>query len=284
MNIINNTMIESGHILVAMKDADGEDNKPITLTSYGQIIDYNEQQYGIFFSINQFNNNRRIKDNIKKICAWAIDLDNDPKPIQKDLINTSPLPPSLIIESKRGYHVYWYAEDATMRNYDHIMKALIERFNGDPRAKDLCRMLRVPDTFHWKDPANPFLITEREHNKFVYSESKMMRRFKINEQKKVHNKSYIHKSFNFNNYSEMDCVEGLNKLSGSEFVNGDIFNFKSNSDGTKQIWVNGKSSSSWINREGKIGSHDRGGPSLVQWLMWYGRSFKEALNIIEGLK
>lgn len=42
--------------------------------------------------------------------------------------------------------------------YGYIQEALITIFAGDPLAKDLSRVLRVPQTYHLKDPVHPFLI------------------------------------------------------------------------------------------------------------------------------
>lgn len=42
--------------------------------------------------------------------------------------------------------------------YGYIQEALIAVFAGDPLAKDTSRVLRVPQTYHLKDPSSPFLI------------------------------------------------------------------------------------------------------------------------------
>lgn len=61
-------------------------------------------------------------------------------------------PPSLIIDSGYGYHLYWYLSEPVMlddANRD-IMADLQKRFvgmiGGDQGAKDLCRVLRVRGT------------------------------------------------------------------------------------------------------------------------------------------
>ncbi len=266
------------HLLVAMTDQPSAKRELIYIEP-NQMFDFNDRKYGIFFTVQGFNKHRK-KENLTKINAWAIDLDLGTKEDQKKRIQASPIAPSCIIESKNGYHVYWEAKDATEANFGRLMAGLVSFFNADKNAKDLCRILRVPCFYHWKDIEDPFLVKEVYRLKRVYSENEMLRAFAVEEKVKPLIKPL--KKYDFN-LDEVDCRKGLEILSGTTIVNGDVYTFKEHSTGT-QIWVNDKTTACWIDKNGKIGSHDKGGPTLVQWLQWYHHfSYKEAVEILKGI-
>ena len=81
----------------------------------------------------------------------------------------------------------------------------------------------------------------------------------------------------------LDCADGLLRLSGHEAVNGEVYSFKPVAKGNLNILVNGKGTSCWIDRTGKIGSLSGGGPTLAQWLRWLGLSYGAAAKVIKSL-
>jgi len=86
-------------------------------------------------------------------------------------------------------------------------------------------------------------------------------------------------------YPEYENEILLLSLSGSSHVNGDSISLRDNRNGTKQIICNKNPTSCWIDREGKIGSYSKGGPSVIQFLQWYNPalSCKQATDIIKGI-
>lgn len=259
-------------LLFAMRETGN--NNSILKIDENSARKYNSEMYGIFFSINGFKD-RRVKENLTNINAWAIDIDKLEKNIQIKLITKSILPPSLIIESKNGYHVYWFAKDAKAENYKNVVEnRLIPFFQADTRAKDICRILRMPNYWHWKDEKDPFLIKEVFRSDIQYKEKEMILFFKdfsikTKEKKKTFTNSYNNK-------------DALLKLSGLSVVKNETFSFMTNTNGTEQILVNGKKTSSWIDHNGNIGSYDRGGCTWIQWLKWYGHTAQEAIKIGEA--
>ena len=67
--------------------------------------------------------------------------------------------------------------------------------------------------------------------------------------------------------------EHLKKLSGISELKGEVFDFIKNSNDTHQIVVNGELSGCWVDSNGLIGSHDKGGPTIIQWICWYGAHY-----------
>lgn len=143
----------------------------------------NKEGYGIFFTPNEFNG-RRKKVNLSKINYYIVDIDEGGKEKIWSDIEKLVLKPSVIVESKRGYHLYWRVSDgSTIETYEKIEKCIIQKLNGDKGAKDVSRLLRYPNFYHMKDPKNPFLIKLIEKNDNVYKENELYLYFKGREKK-----------------------------------------------------------------------------------------------------
>lgn len=261
-------------LLVVMRDA-GEDKSVRIVDTIHEARDFNEKKFGVFWTVNGFKDNRRVKENLIRINAWAVDIDNIDKKEQKKLIEKSPLPPSLVIESKNGYHVYFFSKDANPFMYESIMMdRLIPFFKADKKARDLCRILRVPGFYHWKNEEDPFLIKcVWDRSDLIYTEQQITNNFRINKKLVVKREISVDE-----NYDNLDALE---KLSGKPEVSLENYTFRKNISGY-QIIVNGKSTSSWIDKNGKIGSYEKGGPTWIQWLQWYGYSREESIKIGEN--
>lgn len=186
-----------------------------------------DQGYGMFFSVNGFKNDKRRNEaNLYSLNAFYADIDwpdkaNPPTNAQmaafkravfddlvfcvgqgRDAFTSDPLhaehcpPPTAIVETKNGFHVYWLFETPVfvdllrpgsdkapgedgpdrvlLEKYKSVQSAIIDRFQADPQCKDTTRVLRVPGSFHLKDRANPFAITLRQFDpENVYSFEQM---------------------------------------------------------------------------------------------------------------
>ena len=137
----------------------------------------NKEGYGIFFTPNQFNGRRKIT-NLVKIDYYICDIDDGGKEKIWSDIEKLVLRPSVIVESKRGYHLYWKVSDGTIDNYERIENCIIAKLNGDKGAKDVTRLLRYPNFYHMKDRNNPFLIKIIEKNDNIYKENELYLYFK----------------------------------------------------------------------------------------------------------
>jgi len=251
---------------------------PMILTPEKDLEMWNERNYGIFWAINEFKKGKRVAENLIKINAWAVDIDEGSKEQQLKRISQAPLLPSMLIETKNGYHVYWFSRDGSEENYKNIVeRRLVYFFNSDIRAKDICRVLRVPNFYHCKDIDNKFLIKLVYKNKLSYYEREMMSFFKPKpiEIKIQKEQRFIGDDF-WSKVSSMDCEVALQKLSGTEAVGMEKTEIKK-----KQIFVNGKSTSNWIDENGYIGSYDKGGPTIANWIWWYHRDWKVVARLLK---
>lgn len=270
--------------LYALHDSDltrREESGCFRVKSLPEAIILNGDGFGIFWAVNDFNGDRK-KVNLNKIHSWYCELDEMPKEHQENLIKSSPVLPSLIIESKRGYQLYFDCIDATEENYSEIQDRLSECFFSDVRAKDLSRVLRAPGFFHMKDPKDPFEVGVKYTLDAKYSEKIMLYNFpskeELEEQIKTHGRPLNAQGNFWDKVYNLDCEVILSRLSGTSYVNGERYTFKRTSKGNKNIYVNGKSTSCFIDSHGRIGSSS--GPTIYSWLKYFNHSNKEAYRIL----
>jgi archaellum biogenesis ATPase FlaH len=143
---------------------------------------------GIFFTPNPTDGKGRKESNITEI-KWAyVDLDHGSKEEMMERIHKAPLAPSMLIESKRGYHVY-YKSDISKANWEIVIQGLIQYFDGDPAISSINEVLRVPGFDHVKDPDNPFRVKLISLTNFRYTEDSLIKSFPyISPQKEFENK------------------------------------------------------------------------------------------------
>ena len=149
---------------------------PIKSVTIEQLQALNQRGAGIFFTPNPCKGGRK-EENIESI-KWAyVDLDEGEKEGSMLIkIVESPLQPSIIIESKRGYHVYFRC-DIKKENWNKIIQGLIQYFDGDTAISSINEVLRVPFFYHMKDKDNPFLVKLASLKKNKYSEAELIKAF-----------------------------------------------------------------------------------------------------------
>lgn len=252
----------------------------------------NELGYGIFWENNLFDGSREAK-NIKQVVAWAVDIDTGSKEEQAEKIKKFLLP-SVIIESKNGYHCYWYTDDQEPNKDTYktfIEDYFLDNLSGDPKAKDVSRIFRVPNTFHMKNMNAPYMVNTVLDTNAKFDQRTIKKYFPVSNarKQKAQKREEMRQIVGsigggdlFANVYDMDQMAALQRLSGTEFVNGEQFAFRQNANGNKNIFVNGKSTSCFIDREYKIGSAE-GGPTVWQWLKYYGHSDKTIFQIVKQI-
>lgn len=254
--------------------------------SRDEATTWNKNGYGIFWSLNQFNSPTRTIQNLKSISAWAIDMDEGTKEEMAERIRSG-LPPTMIVETKRGFQVYFKAKDPKVQHWNSIvLDRLVPFYSADRRARDMARILRVPGYFHMKDPSSPFLIEKVWNRNIDYTEADIAKFYP--DQSAPEREEFIKKQNQetpecgsvWEEIWYLDCEEALLRISGTDAVGGEVFTLRPNRSGTKNIWVNGKSTSSWIDINGRIGSLSDGGPTIFAWVDWYHRNKKRTVGYL----
>lgn len=270
----------------------------ILIKSNKHASQLNSDGYGIFFAVNEFNGAVRREAELKKLRFWFVDMDKGSKDSQAETILNFPLLPTMVVETKSGHHVYWGMRDdeinqlglsAACERYVHTLDGLVSFFNGDNNAKGTTRILRVPNYFHCKDPRHNFLIQTNfeSDNKYTHDEMlEVLVSLNVYSKKPEPKPARTNRVYNdtdnsfWEDASNIDCEYGLRVLSGARELNSDIFSFYQTRDKV-QIYANGNKTSCWIDSNKKIGSFGKGGPSLIQWVEWYGYNKAETAKILE---
>lgn len=242
---------------------------------------YNKKWAGVFFSINSMKPWERDKASVTGVNAWACEVDNLSKDDQRKLISVAPLSPSLVVESNKSFHMYWFAKDGKIENWTKISWGLRNFFCWDPAiASDISRVLRVPWYYHMKDEANPFLCEIVDWCAKYYTEEEMFSAFPDTEtlaekeakaiKKEQQLKQAIGSDDTWDRIRAMDSKTMLEKISWTSLVWWDIITFRHNSGWTEQICCNWKTTGCWIDKMGKIWSTDKWWPNWTNWIAWYG--------------
>jgi hypothetical protein len=256
-----------------------------------------ELGFGVFATVNTFNGARR-KENLTRINAWAIDMDDGTKEQMHAKLMAFVAVPSIIVETKRGFQAYWACRDAKAEHWDQIvLERLVPHFGSDANARDLCRILRVPGFLHLKDPADPFKVRKVWQHKVFYTEwqfyvtlreelphvaSKTKHRASLAEAR-ASSPTFTATDSLWDAIWNLNCEEGLARLSGHWAVAGEKYTFSRTSRGNLNIHVDGKGTSCFLDESRRIGSLDGGGPTLVQWLRWFKHDWKTVIAVIKEI-
>jgi len=246
-----------------------------------KLVELNNKGAGIFFSPNQFTK-RRKKDFCEGVNAWFFEIDDMSKTEQARIIQKSPVTPSIVVETRNSYHVYFLAEDAKIENFREIQTRLIDFFGSDKACKDVTRVLRIPGFYHMKE--DPYKVEIRANTGFIHTEQTMFENFpkKEDKPKQIKHNQKIQDGMDFwEACFNLDCKMALEKLSGTYAFNGESISFRPRTSGGEYIDVNGVPADAWLDEHGRIGSGKGAAPSIIQWLEYYNYSKAEIAEILK---
>jgi putative DNA primase/helicase len=109
---------------------------------------HNAQNRGVYFVIN-FGGHEDA--NITRINAQFVECDELSLDEQMARIEAFPLPPSLIVKTRKSLHTYWLMKNAKVGDFRRVQKKLIAHFNGDPACVNESRVFRLPGFYHCKE-------------------------------------------------------------------------------------------------------------------------------------
>lgn len=253
---------------------------PMTEENLEKCVKLQEKlPYGIFFSVNPMQEGKRNKDSVKSIQTWICDIDTWDKDKQLELINKAPLKPTLVVESNHWFHLYYISDkELTEEEFENWNWWLKNYYNWDSKVcKDVARVLRIPWYYHMK--WEKYMVSYRKdlssHDR--YSMEQMNKAFPNQQEttpwrekaRETYNKQWNKKDWFRSRANQLNTRSMLEELSWTGWVSWDIITFKKNSNGTEQIYCNGKSTSCWIDSKDTIWSNDKGWPYWTDWLEWY---------------
>jgi hypothetical protein len=130
---------------------------------------YQRDQH-VFFGVCPREKMRAEKDYVHYLVALWAGLDLDPEGFcgrhthffgqaqAAKAVRSFPLPPSIVVESGRGVHLYWLLKDVTPVADVGAVELILARINGYFQCKTeigIDSVLRLPDSFNPKVPAAP---------------------------------------------------------------------------------------------------------------------------------
>lgn len=130
------------------------------LPKWKELKDLNAKGAGVFMTPNPCTGGRKA-ENVTALKYVYVDIDDECKEWALKRQGEAPLPPTVVIESKRSYH-FWYAiregEFCPPDRWQSIQDGLNQYFHGDLAISSPNEVLRAPSFEHCKDPADRFTI------------------------------------------------------------------------------------------------------------------------------
>lgn len=122
-----------------------------TATMENILRDHNKLDRGIFFVVNY---GGQKDEDITRINAQFVESDELGFEEMQKRIDAFPLPPSMVIRTRKSMHTYWFMDGhAEVSRFRTIQKQLVKQFDGDIKCQNESRVMRLPGFYHCKqDP------------------------------------------------------------------------------------------------------------------------------------
>lgn len=134
-----------------------------------ELKEHNAQNRGIFYVVNTGGD---LDKNITRINAQFVEMDQGTFEEQQAKIDAFPLPPTLIIKTKKSMHTYWKIKDGEVGKFRGIQRQLVAQFGGDPMCINESRCMRLPGYYHCKqEPV--MVVCVSFHPERIYSQAEL---------------------------------------------------------------------------------------------------------------
>ena len=107
-----------------------------------QALHGTNKKQGVYFVVNSGGNSNK---DITRYNAFFVESDTLTIAEQNEKLNSSPLPPSIRVETNKSVHAYWLINGVcNSQEWREIQKQLIDYFDGDKAIINLARVMRLP--------------------------------------------------------------------------------------------------------------------------------------------
>lgn len=245
----------------------------------------NAKGWAIFFTPNTFNGPRKTA-NVRQLRFWFADLDGGDKKGQLERIHNIPVRPTYVVESRAGYHVYYAISGSLdIETWKRIENRLVELMGADANARDVPRLLRVPGYDNHKAKP-PFRVTLIEANNACCTAEEMIAALGVPAKaSRVRTPSSSPRIVQVGE-AALEALNGCDhqilfeRLSGDSVVRGEQYEFVLQPNGNRNLRVNGKSTSFFLNAEGNLRSGHSSCNNIFAWLTWFGHTSDEIVQIL----
>ena len=155
----------------------------------GTLKNHNDKNHGVFFVVNH---GGQDDNSITRINAQFVEMDDLSFEDQQKAVDAFPLPPSMVIKTRKSLHVYWFVINAKVELFRPIQKQLVAHFHGDPMCVNESRVMRLPGFYHCKkEPVMVECISF--HPELKYTQEQLMKVLPEIEQQTVEIKKGVEK-------------------------------------------------------------------------------------------
>ena len=130
------------------------------------LRNHNAMNRGIAFVVNFGGHS---DSDISRVNAQFVEMDNAGFEEQQRRIDAFPLPPSMVIRTRKSYHVYWFMDpSAKVARFRAVQAQLVKHFDGDPACVNESRAMRLPGFNHCKqEPVEVVCVSFHPERKYT---------------------------------------------------------------------------------------------------------------------
>lgn len=236
--------------------------------SIGGLMDLNKSGAGIYFTPNPCKGGR-MENNVTDLRWLYVDIDGGDKDSQFDRVAFAPLPPTAVVESKNGLHLYFkLTGQCTVSAWKTACEGLRQYFGGDEAISSTNEVLRVPGFDHLKNPSEPFRVRLDRYDPSVsYSSDEIIQAYPIT--------NPIEK------YAKEIPVSTLEKIKSIPIM--DVLGRLGVDVRKGFVYENGEQTSAHVFKERNFftrfsGKGGNGGSTIDAVMMWGGKTLPEAIQ------
>lgn len=136
-----------------------------------KLKEHNAQNRGISFIVNSGGHTDK---EITRIKAQFFEMDDGSFEEQQKKIDAFPLPPSMIIQTKKSLHVYYFMDaSAKVECFRELQLRLVQHFGGDKACVNESRAMRLPGFYHCKTEEKVEVQCICFHPERIYRQSQL---------------------------------------------------------------------------------------------------------------
>lgn len=271
----------------------------------------NQMGWGIHFTPNGviIADEKNRKSNFKKANVWFIDIDiESTKQIHSeedkerrfvlkdkilDFIDKQKVLPSMLVETRNGFHLYWFIEgEVSLEDWKIVQNGLYNTFKdigGDKNCLNECTMLRVPFFKYHKRNEIGFIHLREYLSTFNYHTLEQMKlAFPVPQIIWLEvSPSHFNNPIIFTiGESNLDKVlnypikKALEQMSGTSMVHGDQISFVQTNTGKLNILINRQVTPNWIDVSANhvYSNNQAGFCNIIHYLKWYKHTPKHIIQ------
>lgn len=147
------------------------DIKVDELDKWSRLICFKNKycNHGVHVSINAAHTDKEVQ----KVYAQFFEVDDKPLEEQWRIIEKLELEPSLIVQTRKSYHVYYLIKDGKLKRFREIQERLAYTFGGDMQKKNESTCMRIPGFYHNKK--EPIMVKLVKYNpSLIYTQSELV--------------------------------------------------------------------------------------------------------------